>query len=100
MRVLLSDEAQHDIQKILEYLSEFGDNPPKKFREDFKTFRRQVSAIPHMFNKFRYNPRFRVSVILYDYLVFYEVMDKHIEVYRVLHSKRIKAMPMLEDSDG
>jgi len=99
MRVTLKGRANNDIREIRKYLSEFGQNQPKKFLAAFKTFRRQVAAMPYMFNLFEYNPRYRVATIIYDYLVFYRVEDGVIKVIRVLHSSR-NTIHILDEENG
>ena len=82
--------ARDDLREIREYLSEFGTNPPKKFRESFEKFCVQVENMPYLYSKYEPNPKYRRAVIEYDYLVFYQVEESNgrVMVYRVLHGKR------------
>ena len=82
--------AQNDLREIHEYLSEFGENPPKKFRESFEKFIEQVSNMPYMFSEYKYNSDYRKAVIIFEYLVFYRVYEhkNEVKIFRVLHGKR------------
>ena len=82
--------ARDDLKEAHDYLSEFGANPPKKFRESFEKFCTQVESMPYMYNKYELNQKYRRAVIKYDYLVFYQVEESsgRARVFRVLHGKR------------
>ena len=82
--------AQNDLQEIHEYLSNFGENPPKKFRADFERFIEQISNLPYSYGAYEYNPSYHKSVIIYEYLVFYCVDEQRneVKIFRVLHGKR------------
>lgn len=82
--------AKNDLQEIHEYLSEFGDNPPKKFRYGFERFCAQVVRMPQMFSQYEQNFKYRIAVIAYGYLVFYRFDENSgsVNIYRVLHGKR------------
>jgi len=84
--------ARDDIREIHERLVEFGNIPPKKFRESFEKFCANVTTMPFMYAQYELNPKYRRAVIAYDYIVFYqteEINGKTIsKVYRVLHGKR------------
>ena len=90
MRVEILKLARNDLQEIRRYLSDFGENPPRKFRESFEKFCSQVSEMPYIFAKYGQNPLYHKAVIIYDYLVFYRVDEGRntVKVYRVLHGKR------------
>ena len=79
---------------------EFGEIPPNKFRESFEKFCGLVADMPYMFAAYEHNLKYRKAVIIYDYLIFYQVDEKKntIKVYRVLHGKRNTA-PLLEHKD-
>jgi len=97
MKIIILGLARDDIKEIQEYLGEFGENPPKKFRASFKKFCNQVSDMPYMFNQYEHNQNYRIAIIAFDYLIFYQVDEKKgtIQIYRVLHGKRIHE-PLLE----
>jgi plasmid stabilization system protein ParE len=90
--------ARDDLKGIHEHLSEFGANPPKRFRANFEKFCVQVSNAPYIYSRYMHNPKYRRAVIEYDYLVFYQVEERtgRAEVFRVLHGKR-DIMPLLND---
>ena len=89
MRISILKLARNDLKEIRDYLSGFGENPPRKFREDFKRFCSQVAEMPNMYSVYELNSNYRKAVIIYDYLVFYKVEhDKEIKIYRVLHGRR------------
>ena len=82
--------AQNDLREIHGYLSEFGEKPPKKFREGFEKFVEQVSNMPYMFCAYERDSNYRKAMIIFEYLIFYRV-DEHkneVKIYRVLHGKR------------
>jgi len=82
--------AQNDLREIHGYLSTFGENPPRKFREGFEKFVELVSNMPYMFGEYTYNPKYRRAVIIFEYLIFYRVDERNgeVKIYRVLHGKR------------
>lgn len=90
MKITVLKLAQYDLQGIHKYLSDYGENPPKKFRISFEKFSSQVAAMPYMFSTYEYNPLYRRAVIAFDYLVFYQVDENKglVKIYRVLHGKR------------
>ena len=91
MKISVLALARDDLREIHEYLlSEYGGNPPVKFRASFEKFCSQVVNMPQMYSNYRYNPQYRSAVIAYDYIVFYKVNENAdaVEVYRVLHGKR------------
>ena len=101
MKVSLTRAARRDLQKIKEYLSPYGKEPLKQFGSSFKRFRSQVSTMPYMFPQFGFNRRYRVASLIFDYLVYYEVNDRTIEIFRILHSKQnIPRILPEDDSDG
>ena len=57
MKISILKLARNDLREIREYLSEFGENPPKKFREDFERFCRQIVEMPNMYSVYQDNQR-------------------------------------------
>jgi len=99
MKPIVLRLARDDLKEIHDRLAEFGKNPPKKLRESFATFCTNITDLPYMYPIYDQNPAYRKAVIVYDYLVFYQV-DKvnnidRAKVYRVLHGKR-DILPLLE----
>jgi len=90
MKLIILKLARNDLKEINKYLSDFGENPPIKFREDFEQFCRQVSEMPYMFNRYEHNLIYRKAVLIFDYLVFYQIDEDNgrVKIYRVLHGKR------------
>jgi len=92
MKPIILRLAKDDLKEIHGLLSEYGNIPPKKFRESFEQFCVNVSNMPYMYAQYELIPKYRRAVIEYDYLVFYQVEEKSGEarakVYRVLHGKR------------
>lgn len=90
MKPVILKLARDDLKEIRDYLSEFGENPPRKFRGSFEKFCAQVESMPYMFSKYEFNQKYRRAVIEYDYLVIYQVDDSNgrAKVFRVLHGKR------------
>ena len=97
MRISILRLAGNDLREIREYLSAFGESPPRKFRESFEEFCVKVTNMPYMFNVYEHNPIYRRAVIIYGYLAFYQVDEKNgiVKTYRVLHGKR-NIMPLLD----
>ena len=89
--------ARNDLKEIRLYLSEYGESPPKKFRDSFQKFCTQIINMPNMYSQYEYKQDYRKSVIVYDYLVFYKVDESKgkVMVYRVLHGKR-NTKPLLD----
>ena len=83
-------EANRDLYEIHEYLSEMGENAPKKFKSNYEKFIGQVSNMPFIFPQYAGKPNYRKAPIAYDYLAFYKVDKKRktVEIYRILNSKR------------
>ena len=100
MKISIQKIARNDLKEIREHLSEFGEIPPKKFRESFEKFCVQVSDMPYMFNQDEHNPNYRKAVIVFEYLVFYQVEEiiNTIKIYRVLHGKR-NSVPLLDSEN-
>lgn len=90
MKISVIRLARDDLKEIREYLAEFGENPPKRFRESFEEFCVHVADMPHMFSQYEQNPVYRKAVIVFDYLVFYQVDENSdtVKIYRALHGKR------------
>jgi plasmid stabilization system protein ParE len=97
MKPIILKLARDDLMEIRQYLSQFGDSPPKKFRTSFEKFCIQVASMPYMYAQYDLNPKYRRAVIEYDYLVFYQVEEKNdrVNIYRVLHGKR-DILPFLD----
>ena len=97
MRLSVLSLAKNDLREIHLRLSEYGESPTKKLRENFTKFCAQVVDMPFMFGQCDYSPSYRRAVILYDYLVFYKVDESKsmVKVYRVLHGKR-NIVPLLD----
>ena len=90
MKPIILNLARDDLKEISEYLSAFGDNPPKKFRKSFESFCLRVAKMPYIYAQYESDQRYRRAVIEYDYLVFYKVEESsgQARIYRVLHGKR------------
>ena len=97
MRLSVLSLAKSDLKEIHLRLSEYGETPPKKFRESFEKFCTQVLNMPFMFAPCEYSPNYRRAVIIYDYLVFYRVDESNgvVKVYRILYGKR-NIVPLLD----
>ena len=102
MKPIILGTARDDLKEIRDRLSEFGDKPPKKFRESFEKFCINVDNMPCMYAQYELIPKYRRAVIEYDYLVFYQVEEnngaKRAKVFRVLHGKR-DALTLLDAAD-
>ncbi|MCL2146329.1 MAG: type II toxin-antitoxin system RelE/ParE family toxin [Synergistaceae bacterium] len=90
MKPVVLKLARDDLREIRDYLSKFGENPPKRFRESFEKFCIQIEKMPYSYSQYESNPKYRRAAIEYDYLVFYQVEESNGrgKVYRVLHGKR------------
>lgn len=88
MKLSILSLARSDLKEIHMYLSEYGENPPKKFREHFEKFCSQVLEMPLMFGQYKYNIQYRRAVIIFDYQIFYRIDEDKVMIYRVLHSRR------------
>jgi len=92
MKPIVLRPARDDLKEIRDRLSEFGDRPPKKFRESFEKFCINVNDMPYMYAQYELIPKYRRAVIEYDYLVFYQVEEnngaKRAKIFRVLHGRR------------
>jgi len=90
MKPVVLKLARDDLREIREHLSEFGENPSKRFRESFEKFCVQAENMPYIYSRYGPNPNYRRAVIKYNYLVFYQVEESsgRVKVYRVLHGKR------------
>ena len=97
MRVTILTLARNDLRDIRKHLSDYGSIPPKRFRASFEEFCIQVADMPYMFGVYENKPKYRRAVIIYGYLVFYQVDEKMntVKVFRVLHGKR-NVEPLLD----
>ena len=99
MKPIILSMARDDLKEIHEHLSEYGVNPPKKFRASFERFCINVSNAPYIYIQYAHNPKYRSAVIEYDYLVFYKVEEStgRAKVFRILHGKRDIATLLNDD---
>ena len=90
MKPVVLKTARDDLKEIRASLSEYGNTPPKKFRESFEKFCENVEDMPYMHSVYGPNAKYRRAVIEYDYLVFYQIEEssQRVKIYRVLHGKR------------
>ena len=99
MKPIVLRLARDDLKEIRDRLAEFGNNPPRKFRDSFTVFCANVTSMPHMYPQYDLNQKYRKAVIEYDYLVFYQVEKTQgkdrAKIYRVLHGKR-DILPLLD----
>jgi len=63
MKPIVLKLARDDLKEIRDYLSEFGVNPVRKFRESFEKFCVQVESMPYMFSQYEHNLKYRSAVI-------------------------------------
>ena len=91
--------ARDDLKEIRNRLSEFGSVPTTRFRDSFATFCDNVANWPDMYPLYDLNHNYRRAVIMYDYLVFYQIEKENSKdramVYRVLHGSR-DILPLLD----
>jgi len=74
MKPIILKLARDDLKEIRDRLSEFGVNPPRKFRESFEKFCSRVEGNSYIYSQYEVDSRYRRAVIEYEYLVFYQVM--------------------------
>ncbi|MCL2819799.1 MAG: type II toxin-antitoxin system RelE/ParE family toxin [Oscillospiraceae bacterium] len=102
MKPVILKLARDDLKEIHSKLIEYGNIPPKKFKDIFKTFCDNITTMPYMYPEYDQNPKYRKAVVEYDYLVFYQIekvdTKERARVYRVLHGKR-DILPMLDSTD-
>ena len=84
--VAFSPEAKEDVKAIQRYLRQFSPKAPVRFGEAMREKLDTVKENPHMYEQYRYQPRYR-CIPIEKYLLFYEADDeqKVIYVFRVLH---------------
>jgi plasmid stabilization system protein ParE len=84
------DSANGDLWQINEYLSDYGEDSLKNFRESLETFIKNISNMPFMFPKYAGKPKYRKAALAYGYIAFYRINErkKEIVIYRILHGKR------------
>jgi len=91
--------ARDDLKEIHNRLVEFGNIPPKKFRDSFTAFCANITGMPFMYPEYELNSKYRKAVIIYDYIVFQQIEktnNKNIaKIYRVLHGKQ-DILPLLD----
>ena len=97
MKPIILKLARDDLKDIHTRLSEYGMNPPVKFRESFERFCNQVEKMPYLYSQYEQNTIFRRAVLAYDYLVFYQVESTgRVKIYRVLYGKR-DILPIMDE---
>jgi len=100
MKPIVLSLAKSDLKEIHERLVEFGNIPPKKFRDSFSGLCSNITSMPYMYPKYELNPNYHKAVIEYDYFVFYKVEKsgnkERAAIYRVLHGKR-DISPLIEN---
>ena len=90
MKIKVLDTAKADYMNIRATLLTYGTIPAIKFRNTYKKFQTNVKKMPEMYPVFEYYPLFRAAVLIYDYILFYEI-DKAantINIHRILHGSR------------
>jgi plasmid stabilization system protein ParE len=101
MKPIILKLAGNDLKEIREKLSEFGSNPPRKFRDSFEAFCANITNMPLMYPQYNSNSKYRKAVIKYDYIVLYQVdsseSNGRAKIYRVLHGKRDILSALEED---
>jgi len=73
MKPIILKLARDDLKEIRDRLVEFGNNPPRKFKDSFTVFCANITSMPYMYPQYDQNQKYRRAVIEYDYLVFYQV---------------------------
>jgi plasmid stabilization system protein ParE len=90
MRVKVLDTAKADYLNIRAALLTYGTIPASKFRNTYKKFQTHVKKMPEMYPVCEYDPVFRTAVLIYDYILFYEI-DKAanmVIIHHILHGSR------------
>lgn len=85
-KAVFSQESREDAKAIQLYLRQFSQNAPSRFKDTLRDKINKVKENPHMYEPYRYQPKYR-SMPIEKYLLFYEVDDKQniIYVFRILH---------------
>lgn len=85
-RLLFSPESKEDVKAIQSYLRQFSQNAPVRFKNIMREKLDKVKENPHMYEQYRYQPKYRCMPIE-KYLLFYEVDESHkaIYIFRILH---------------
>ena len=99
MKPVILKLAKDDLKEIHSRLIEYGNMPPKKFKDTFKAFCDNITTMPYMYPEYDQNPKYHMAVVEYDYLVFYQIEQienkDRARIFRVLHGKR-DILPILE----
>ena len=82
-----SDYAKEDKKEIINYLSKFYPDTPKRFITTLKKHITNIKENPYMYPIYPEDPEFR-RMIVDNYIVLYEIFEevKKIEIYRILRA--------------
>lgn len=85
-KAVFSQESREDAKSIQLYLRQFSQNAPSRFKDTLRDKINKVKENPHMYEPYRYQPKYH-SIPIEKYLLFNEVDDKQkiIYVFRILH---------------
>ncbi|MFZ3101150.1 MAG: type II toxin-antitoxin system RelE/ParE family toxin [Desulfitobacteriaceae bacterium] len=89
-RIVMLPRAAQDLEDVVDYLSQFYATTALK---QYDRIVSKIQELPHFPLKYEeygaghYRFSYR-RMIVYDYLVFYAVLDDTIEIHRILHGKR------------
>ncbi len=86
--ILRSDQAEKDLEEILDYLEEKSTSAAEKLQVSLEERFRLLSEIPKMGNpREDLAPGLR-SIVVGHYVVFYQETEQAVEIVRILHGKR------------
>ena len=89
MKVVFTEDALRDLDKILQYISANYPNVYGPFEKRFRTIVTRIGTWPDSAQEIDQRPNVRsVPFIRYPYRLFYRVLPGRVEVLHVHHSAR------------
>lgn len=85
--LILSPEAQDDLDSIYDYLAENSFNGARHFAQEFDRIFRLLSQSPYLGRSSDYGSNLR-RFSVHPYVVFYRPTGNGIEIVRVLHGRQ------------
>jgi toxin ParE1/3/4 len=89
MKVVFTDDALHDLDEILQFISEHYPGIYRPFETRLRTIVTRIGTWPESAQEIDQRPGTRsVPFIRYPYKIFYRVLADRVEVLHVHHSAR------------
>ncbi|WEK47198.1 MAG: type II toxin-antitoxin system RelE/ParE family toxin [Candidatus Andeanibacterium colombiense] len=87
MKLEWADEAAHDLERIVDYISDFNFEAAVRLRDRLRSCAERLSDYPYMFPEGRV-PGTREALAHPNYILIYRVRADTVEMLGVVHARR------------